>query len=149
MNLLSQKILSLLASDQGALAEAGRKARSIVFDVRAPRSSTYKALRQLVDEGLVANWRSNPGAALRYRVTATGRVLPVAAALALAILWCAQGTYGYLRPVTGATAALVRQAKGAVSKANPVGEVRQGLTDYQAGLEAERDRWLAPLEEIS
>ena len=72
-----------------------------------------------------------------------------AAAAMLAILWWSWGTYGCLRPISDATAALISRAKDAAIYASHPGKVRQGLTDYQAGLEAERDRWLAPLEEIS
>ncbi len=153
MNLLSQKILTLLASDRGALAEAGRKASAIIFDVRAPRSSTYKALRQLVDEGLVATWLPAPGDALRYRVTGAGirveidkryeildedgpNVRRVKAAwaecVAMAVLWCAWRTCGCFQTITEETAPLVRQAEGAAIHADHPGRIGVGENGKRA-----------------
>ena len=68
------------------------------------------------------------------------------AAVMAAFLWAAAETP--IEKITDATTGKVKEQR-VLATLNPLGEVRDGLTPHQAGLDAERGLWLRPLGELS
>ena len=118
------KILALLAADaEGILleddsrsfstSEAGRKARSIAFDIQEKKQLVVDALVELADLGFVATWHPFVDGPARYRITASGRsiLLPrpeIAAAFAITF-----AAFVFWSATTESNATAVRRTIGA------------------------------------